>query len=58
MPLHQEEPTEDQIPRKVHNPNKKCTKITNRQVTATNMRGKKVQTHQDDEVRYVFIPIE
>ncbi len=23
---------------------------------ATNMRGKKVQTHQDDEVRYIFTP--
>jgi len=23
-----------------------------------NMRGKKVHTHQDDEIRYVFTPIE
>jgi hypothetical protein len=25
---------------------------------AANLRGKKVQTHQDDEVRYLFTPIE
>jgi hypothetical protein len=25
---------------------------------ATNLCGKKVHTHQDDEIKYVFIPIE
>jgi hypothetical protein len=33
-------------------------KRTNWQAMAANMRGKKVQTHQVDEVRYVFTPIE
>jgi hypothetical protein len=42
------------IPEKVHIPNKKHTKNTSRQVMATNLCGKKVCTHQDDEIRYVF----
>jgi hypothetical protein len=25
---------------------------------ATNLHGKKVHTHQDDEIKYVFTPIE
>jgi hypothetical protein len=33
-------------------------KRTNWQAMVTNLRGKKVQTHQDDEVRYMFTPIE
>ncbi len=45
-------------PKKVHISNKKCTKRTNQQTMAVNLCGKKVQTHQDDEVRYIFIPIE
>jgi hypothetical protein len=32
-------------------------KITNRQAIVANQCGKKVQTHQDDEVRYIFTPI-
>ncbi len=59
VPLHQEEPTQEQIPKKIHIPNKKHTKKTNQQLAlATNLCGKKVQTHQDDEVRYIFTPIE
>jgi hypothetical protein len=56
--LHQEELTQHQILEKVHIPKKKCTKRTNWPIMATNFCGKKVQTHQNDEVRYVFIPIE
>ncbi len=56
MPLRQEEPTQKQIPKRVHIPNKKRKKRTSWQVMATHVRGKKVQTHQDDEVRYVFTP--
>jgi hypothetical protein len=45
---------QEHIPEKVHIPNKKHTKNTSRQVMATNLRGKKVRTHHDDEIRYVF----
>jgi hypothetical protein len=31
---------------------------TSQQAMATNMHGKKMRIHTDDEVRYVFIPIE
>ncbi len=31
-------------------------KKTCRLVLAANLRGKKVRTHQDDEIRYVFTP--
>jgi len=57
-PLHQDKPTQDHIPDKVHILNKKCMKRTNWQVMVANLRGKKVRTHEDDEVRYVFTPIE
>ncbi len=56
VPLHQEEPTQEKIPKRVHIPSKKCRKRTSQQAMAAHMRGKKVQTYQDDEVRYVFIP--
>jgi hypothetical protein len=49
----QEEPTHEQIPTKVHIPNKKRSKRRNQQVMVTNLRGKKVQIHENDEVRYV-----
>jgi hypothetical protein len=42
VPLHQEEPTQDQIPKKVHIPNKKRTKRTNWQAMVANLHGKKV----------------
>jgi hypothetical protein len=45
------------IPEKFHIPNKKCTKRTNQQAMVVNLCGKKVQTHQGDEVRYAFTPI-
>ncbi len=56
VPSHQEEPTQEQTLEKVHIPNKKCTKRTNWQAMVSNMRGKKVQTHHDDEVMYIFTP--
>jgi hypothetical protein len=37
-------------------PNKKHTKKTSWQVMIANLLGKKLRTHKDDEVRYVFIP--
>jgi hypothetical protein len=33
-------------------------KKTSRQAMATSLCGKKVHIHQDDEIRYVFTPIE
>ncbi len=57
-PSQQEEPTQEQTPEKVHIPNKKHIKRKNQQVMATTLQGKKVQIHQDDEVRYIFTPIE
>lgn len=58
VPLHQEELARKPILEKVHIPSKKCMKKTNQEVMATNLCGKKVQTHQGDEVRCIFTPIE
>jgi hypothetical protein len=33
-------------------------KRTNQQAIVVNQCGKKVQTHQDDEVKYIVTPIE
>ncbi len=56
VPLHQKEPIQDLIPKKVYILNKKRTKKKNQQVMAINLHGKKVQIHQDDEVTYIFTP--
>ncbi len=58
LPLHQEEYIEEQIPKGVHIPNKKCTKRTSWQAMVVNLHGKKMHIHQDDEIRYVFTPTE
>jgi hypothetical protein len=55
-PLHQDKYTQELIPEKVHIPNMKRVKRTSQQAMGANMHGKKVRTHQDDEVRYVFTP--
>ncbi len=54
-PSQQEEPTQEQTLEKVRIPNKKCSKRRTQQQMVTNLRGKKVQIQQDDEVRYIFI---
>ncbi len=56
-PSQQKEPTQEHILEKVHILNKKCNKRRNQQAMVTNLRRKRVQTHQDDEVRYIFTPI-
>jgi hypothetical protein len=55
VPLHQEEPTLEQIPKRVHIPNKKRMKKISRQIMVTHLCGKKMQTHQDDEARYFLL---
>jgi hypothetical protein len=58
LPLHQEEYTHEQILERVHIPNKKHTKKIGWQAMVTNLHGGKMHTHQDDEIKYVFTPIE
>ncbi len=56
MLLHQKEYIQEQILEETHITNKNCKKRRSQQAMAAHLRGKKVQTHQDDEVRYIFTP--
>jgi hypothetical protein len=47
---------QEQIPERIHIPNKNHTKITSQQIMVANLHGKKVHSHQDDEIRYVCTP--
>jgi hypothetical protein len=49
--------TQKQIPKRIHIPNKKRIKKKSQQIMVVNLCGKKMRTHEDDEVRYVFTPI-
>jgi len=49
--------TQEQTPERIHIPNKKRRKKKSQQVMVANLCGKKMRTHEDDEVRYVFTPI-
>jgi hypothetical protein len=55
-PLYQDEYIQKKILEIVNIPNMKRTKRTSQQAMATNICGKKMRTHQDDEGRYVFTP--
>jgi len=47
---------QEQILERIHIPNKNHTKITSQQIMVANLHGKKVHSHQDDEIMYVFTP--